>query len=372
MHKTITAPLFLLGTILFFSCKNKPSHEETQSEVTLSGDTIAVVAGSSLASKIQTADVNLEQYRMKLVTVGTVKAIPTQYAEIAPPFQGRVTKSYLSLGMKTAPHTPLFEISSPDFIAAQKNYFQQKAELEQARRTLNRQKDLVAHGVGIQKELEEAQTAFNIDKTEYDNAIAGLRIFKANPEKLVFGQPLVVYAPIAGEVIDNKVVLGQFIKDDAASVATIADLSKVWIAGQVKEKDIRFIRKLEDCDINIAALPEKHIKGKIYHVQDIVDEETRSVQVLVEAQNADRTLKPGMYVNINFFDTPSPAILIPSKAILQANDGSFVYVEVAPNKYIRRKIQVGESKDDKVVVVSGINQGEKIIVDGGFYLQDAK
>lgn len=244
--------------------------------------------------------------------------------------------------------------------------------MQQAERTLKRQKDLMANGVGVMKDLEEAQTAYDVEKKEYENAVMGIKIFKANPEKLSLGQALVVHAPIVGEVIENKVVLGQFIKDDAASVATVANLSKVWIVGQVKEKDIRYIHEKDKCEIEVAAFPGKKIKGKVYHVNEIVDEDTRSVQVLIECNNSDHTLKPGMYVSVNFIDAPASVILIPLKAILQMNEANFVFVVNADGKYIKRKVETGGTDGDRVVIKSGLAKGEKIVSEGGFYLLEAK
>lgn len=346
--------------------------EDTITTAIPQGDTITLPAGSALRNRIKINAVVSTPYSREVSTAGTVKAIPTQYAEIAPPFQGRVTKSYLRLGMKTQLETPLFEISSPDFIAAQKIFFQEKTQLQQAERTWKRQQDLTNNGVGTQKDLEEAQTAYEVEKKEYENAVMGIRIFKVNPEQLSLGQSLVVRAPVAGEVIENKVVLGQFIKDDASSVATIADLSGVWIAGQVKEKDIRFIRTGDACTIDVVALPGVALKGKVYHVNAVVDEDTRSVAVLIEVPNTDHALKPGMYVTVNFMDHPVPTLLIPATALLQANDAPYVFVAAADGQFVKRAVTTNGSSNNQVVVTNGLQAGDRIVTEGGFYLLDAK
>jgi len=362
--------LLSAATLLTACSQHKTEQEADMFEA--KGDTISIPKNSPLNSKLKTITVSPEAYQLQMLTAGTVKAIPTQFAEVAPPFQGRVTRTYLKLGMKTTPETPLFEISSPDFITAQKVFFQEKSQLQLAEKTLKRQQDLTAQGVGAQKDLEAAETTYEIEKQEYANAVIGIKIFKADPDHLSLGQALIVRAPISGEVIENKVVLGQFIKDDAASVATVAELSKVWIAGQVKEKDIRFIHERDECNIEVAALPEKHIKGKVYHVNDIVDDDTRSVQVLIEADNSDYTLKPGMYVTVDFIDAPSQTILIPAKALFQMNDANFVYVVSSAGQYIRRKVETGGTDSDKVVIKSGLNSGDVIVSEGGSYLLEAK
>lgn len=358
-------------TVLFTSCKHKNT-EEQQNNYVMNGDTITIPRNSALQYKLKLITVTSSNYSQQLLTAGTVKAIPTKYAEISSPFPGRVTSSWLRLGAKTTPETPLFAISSADFINAQKIYFQEKSQLEQARKTLKRQQDLLDNGVGTQKDLEEAQTAFNVELREYENAVMSIKIFKADPDKLVLGQPLVIYAPVDGEVIENKVVTGQFIKDDGVSIAAVADLSKVWIAAQVKEKDIRFIHEKDDCQIEIAALPGVSLQGKVYHINEIVEDATRSVEVLIECKNANLRLKPGMYVNINFSAVPEQVIMVPSKALLQMNGSSFVFVVSPGGKYSRRKVETGETNAGKVLIKSGLQNGDTLVSEGGFYLLEAR
>lgn len=363
--------LAMVSATALLACKERAKVENTDF-FTSKGDTIEILKATEVTGKIRTEIIRDEDFSLKITTAGTVKAIPTAYAEVAPPFQGRVMKSYLKLGMKTTPETPLFEIRSPDFITAQKTYFQEKSQMEQANRTLLRQKDLISHGVGSQKELEEAQTAYDVERREYENAVVGIKIFKANPEKMVFGQGLTVRAPISGEVLENKVVLGQYIKDDASSVAIIADLSKVWVAGQVKENDLRFIHPSQSCDISIAALPDKHLMGKVYHIEDQVDDDTRSIKILIEVANPDRNLKPGMYATVNFNGAPVRSTIVPAKALFQMNDSSFVFLKVAQGKFIKRTVITNASDADRVVIASGIKEGDEIVTEGGFYLLNAK
>lgn len=370
--KQLIITVIIALTVLMISCGYKKTAATEVDSYQLNGDTISIPEHSNLKAKLKIITVQSEPYRLQTITEGVVKVIPTQFAEVAPPFAGRVTKSYLRLGMKTTPETPLFEISSPDFITAQKVFFQERSQMQQAERTLKRQRDLQANGVGAQKDLEEAHTAYEVEKKEYENALLGIKIFKADPEHLSLGQALVVRSPIAGEVIENKVVLGQFIKDDAASVATVAEMSTVWIAGQVKEKDIRFIHENDACSIEVAALPEKHLRGKVYHINEVIDEDTRSIQVLIGVNNSDHTLKPGMYVTVNFMEAPSPAILIPVKALFQMNDASFVFLKTPSGQYIRRKVETNGTDQDRVVIKSGLNSGDIIVSEGGAYLLEAK
>lgn len=115
------------------------------------------------------------------------------------------------------PDTPLFEISSPDFTTAQKEFFQTRSAKELAQKKLGRKKDLLQHGVGSQKELEEAISALQIAEKEYENAYSALQVYQVAPERMTLGQPLIVRSPIAGQVIaDNTEISHAFFQFEAA------------------------------------------------------------------------------------------------------------------------------------------------------------
>jgi cobalt-zinc-cadmium efflux system membrane fusion protein len=371
IFKNQNSILFLIAMTIITACNDKKTAIE-KDNYSVQNNIIIVPETSKIASKLKLETVKSEPYQLELITAGTVKSIPNFYAEIAPPFSGRVTKVYLKLGMKTQAGTPLFEMVSPDFIDAQKNFFQSKSAYQVAKLSLKRQQDLKSNGVGSQKDLEEAETNFEVNEKEYQNAIASLKIFGVNVNKLVFGQPLIISSPIAGEIITNDVVMGQYIKADDLPKAKVADLKKVWVAGQIKEKDIRLIHKLNGAEIQIASYPDKKITAKIYHVDEMVDEATRSVQVLIECLNKDHTLKPGMYVTVKFIDTPENTLFVPAKAVLQFNDKSFVLVQIAKGKYTRRYVETGISNNGKIAILSGLKSNETIISEGAFYLLEAK
>ncbi|MCX7743104.1 MAG: efflux RND transporter periplasmic adaptor subunit [Flavobacteriales bacterium] len=371
MNKTIINILIFSSIFFQISCIKK-NKEFNESEYILKGDTIYIPPQSILQEKLVKEKVTLSEFKFDLSTAGTVKAIPYLYAEIAPPFSGRITKVYLKLGMKTQHGTPLFEMISPEFTDAQKIYFQAKSELESATLTLKRQKDLKANGVGSDRDLEEAETNYQVKEKEYQNAAAALKIFGVDLDKLTLGQPLIITSPIAGEVIFSEIVNGHYIKADDPPHAIVADLSKVWIAGMVKEKDIQYIHETDLVEVTVAAYPGRKITGKVFHVHELVDEDTRSVQVLIECDNADRSLKPGMYVTVRFIQNQENTLLIPIQAIFQSNEQSFVFVEVSPNHFVRRIVETGNNKEGKIEIVSGLKPGEIIIHQGGFYLLDAK
>jgi membrane fusion protein, heavy metal efflux system len=334
------------------------------------GDTITLSPGSSIIRKIENQRISTRRYTYELITSGTVKAIPNNYALIAAPFAGRITKSFVRLGQEVNAGAPVFEISSPTYYETGKAYYQSKEEMYLAYKNLSRQKDLLKKGVGIQKDLEEAEVNYALKKKDFENAYASLKVFQVDTTDLVLGQPLIVRSPIKGSIVENKIVIGQYIKEDSDPVATVAELSNIWVAGQVKEKDIRYITDTAEVGIRLIAFPEKVITGRIYHINSIIDEDTRSIQVLIECKNHDRIMKPGMYVTAQFNHTVDDAIVIPAGAIYQMDDAAYVFLDLGKNKYLKRKIEVLTQDNDSVLIKSGLKPGDDIVINGGLYLME--
>lgn len=360
-----------MALIGFVACNNE-NKEGKDAAYKVNKDTVILAANSPIIKNLRSKEISTRAYSVKLSTSGTVKAIPNNYALVATPFAGRITKSYVSLGQEVKAGDPIFAISSPSFYEAGKAYYQTKEELDLATKNLKRQKDLLSKGVGVQKDMEEAEVNYAIKKKDYENAYASLKVFQVNPSSLVLGQPLIVRSPINGRIVENNIVIGQYIKEDSDPVATVAELSKIWVAAQVKEKDIKYLSDAAEVELKLVSFPDKVVKGKICHINSIIEEDTRSVHVLIECDNADKMMKPGMYVTAIFNHTIDNSIVVSSKAVFQRDDASYVFLQMGNNKYLKKKIETLTEDKDCVIIKSGIAVGNIIIENGGFLLLEEK
>ena len=362
--------LLCLTGMMCYACTSQQKEQENQ-EFSVSGDTIVVSSESPIAKKLKISEVQKELHETTFTVSGIVKAIPNHYAEIASPFAGRVTRSFIRLGQKVDKGSPLFEISSPDFFETGKVYYHAKQEMERASKHLRREQDLYAHKVSAQKEVEEAEVNYELKKKDYENALAALKVFQIEPDQLVLGQPMIVRSPISGEIVKNNIVIGQFMKDDADPVAVVADLNEVWVAANVKEKDMSLLSSLKKVEISLVSQSNQTFSGTIYHINEMLDEDTRSVEVLVACDNKERLMKPAMYATVKLTDEPAESILIPTSAILQEEEQAYVLVSSGNNKFLKRKVETSATDGDKSVITSGLQSGEKYVSDGAFYLLNA-
>jgi cobalt-zinc-cadmium efflux system membrane fusion protein len=244
--------------------------------------------------------------------------------------------------------------------------------MQLAEKNLRRQQDLLKNGVGIQKDKEEAEVTYELSKRDYENSIASLKVYHVNPDEMVLGQPLIVRSPIAGEVVADNIVIGQYLREDAGSVALVAELSKVWVVGKLKEKDINSIHESDEVEIEVAGMPGLIIRKVVFHIGEMLDETTRSVEVFIECENTGRNLKPGMYATVQFSEKTDSSILVPASAVLQMEESSFVFVKSNGDKYLKRQIETSGTDNDRIILKSGLKSDEEIVTEGAFYLLEAK
>lgn len=363
--------LLLMAVLLLCACgKNK--EDQQGNELTLNGDIITVADNSPILKKLSTQTVETGTFRSVFSTSCEAKPLPSCYAEVANPCSGRITRSFVRLGQRVQAGAPLFEINAPDYNETIRAYLQAKGEMNQAQQNLNRVKSLNQNRVASQRDLEEATLDFQNKQQEYQSYRAALRAFQVNPDEVGVGAPLIVRAPIAGEVMKCDIVIGQYLKDDADPSVIIADVKKVWVVANVKEKDLPRLNNIEEVGISLIALPDDTIKGKICNISELLDPETRSVEVMIECDNADRRIKPGMYGTVMLTGAEKTAIRIPTAAILQEEESSYVLVALDRTHFRRAAVQCAEEHDGFTIIESGLNAGDEIVVSGAFYMLSAR
>ncbi len=238
---------------------------------------------------------------------------------------------------------------------------------------LKRQKDLYNHAVGVKRELEEAETDYKLKKIATDQTAASLKVFNSS-SRVGMGQSLIVRSPISGRVVSSDLVVGQFLKEDHEALVTVAELSKVWISAQVKEHNLGFLEELKHITFTVDAFPSKIFEGKVINIGQLLNEETRSVDVLIETNNNQFDLKPGMYVNVTLNSLDKEEIILPAKAVFQEKENQYVFVKIGDRKYRKAKVKaIGTSGNNEFVrVTDGLKVGERVVIEGGIFLMGAK
>lgn len=231
-------------------------------------------------------------------------------------------------------------------------------------------------------------------------------------------------APISGTVIEKRAVEGQYVKE-GQEICKLADLSTVWLMLELFPKDAATIRYGQKVEASVQSLPGRQFAGRVAFIDPNVDPKTRTVGVRVVIPNEDGLLRVGDYAKatidvplggnggehgsvydpelagkwisprhphvvkssqgdcpicgvelipaseFGFVSAPTAsgdALVVPRDAVLMAGNNSVLYVETEPGRFEIRRVVLGPSCDDQIVILNGVKMGEQVATRGNFLI----
>ena len=175
-------------------------------------------------------------------------------------------------------------------------------------------------------------------------------------------------SPVSGVIVEKSVLSGQKIMA-GDPLFKVADLSVVWLEGEVFERDLASVHMGQQVRAEFQALPGKGRTGRITYVYPTVNPETRTARIRVELANRDLTLKPGMYATIFIQGTTrTPSIELPRSAVLTTGERNLVFVRRPDGMLEPRDVTVGVATDDAIQVLGGVRVGETVVKSATFLI----
>lgn len=309
-------------------------------------------------------------------TSGTVDFDNDHATSVLAPFSGPVSRLLVSPGQNVRKGEPLAVVDSPDFAAAISAYGKATATSTNARRLAAADKDLVAHDGVAAREAQQADTdAINAD-ADRDAALQALRSLGVDTRTIngaghsMARVGAVIRSPISGTVVEKLITPGQLLQAGTTPCFTVADLSKVWVMAQISGSDLASVHVGDAADVLIDGSSDP-IPGIVTNISALVDPDTRAVVARVVVDNQGDVLKKQMYVRVVIHSRQQGAgMLVPASVVLRDDENlPFVYLAQPRGHFARQHVELGAHTGDKVVIGSGLKPGDRIVIDGGIFLQ---
>ncbi len=184
-----------------------------------------------------------------------------------------------------------------------------------------------------------------------------------------------VYASKSGYITRRSISEGDYVSTGQTLFA-IADLTDVWVELDAYERHLRKINTGDKVEISIPAQPTVSLPGVVEFVDPFIDPQTRTARVRLTVANPDKALKPEMFVNATIESTqPGKAYpVVPHTAVLWTGKRSVIYVKTSADNgftFEFREVETGARLEEGYQVVSGIEAGEEIAVNGVFAIDAA-
>ena len=178
---------------------------------------------------------------------------------------------------------------------------------------------------------------------------------------------MTIRSPFSGYVLEKSVLPGQLVSPDQ-NLFTIADLSRVWVWGDVYEQDIQDIHVGQNAKMRSASYPADAFEGKIEFIFPSVSEKTRTMRVRLSFPNASLKLLPGMYVEVEVQRDAEEVLVAPVEAILDGGDRQYAFVVHSKIHFEPRLVTVGKSSDDWIEILGGLEEDEEVVTSANFLI----
>lgn len=362
----------LTGAFLLTGCKkSQPTQAQPNNQ-----DLNIVVANDALMAQIKVAEVDQIDVSDILRVAGQIDFDEQALTRIGASVTGRITQINASLGSEVKKGDTLASINSSELSNSQLAYLKARSEKEFHRRTVQRAKTLFEADVISAAELQRRESEYEVASAQTRAAQDQLRVLGVNMKALeelastgAIDSVSSVVATIKGVVVERKVTTGQVVQP-ADVLFTVADLSRVWAIAQVPEQQVAQVKVGQSVRIEVPALQNEKLVGKLIFVGQTVNPDTRTVLVRTELDNSSGRLKPSMLASMLIESAPKKQLVVPNTAVVRELDTDYVFVEEKTGVFRLKPVRLASEHDGQRVVLDGLRQGMKIVSDGAFHLNN--
>lgn len=321
-----------------------------------------------LPARTPEAEIMVVKPTLNLSTPASLSAtgylVADKKATIMAKLSGRVSKLYVGVGSHLKAGDPVAYLES-DSLRAQLD--EARASYQEASREYERQRKLWEQGVTSKAALDGAQAQAEVAKARVDGVDVNMR-------------DALIRAPFEGTVTAKLAEIGEMVSPMAMSpsggasgggaIVSLADLRTLEVEADVNEANLGQLREGQPAEIAVDAFPGRKWRGRLRQIVPTANRAKGIVQVKVAFVDPSERLLPEMSASVSFLQTDrtqeelqeKPRIWVPSSAIVTAGDGPHVVVVNTRKQASIRSVTVGRTHEGRVEVVSGLSEGDKIII----------
>ncbi len=361
--KTLALILVFIGCALPFqqsSAHGGDSHDEGPSGNNFS-NTVPVPKESQFLFDIYTQKVSKGIFQESSHLFGTIFPSSNGQAVISADQNGTIEQISVRVGQQIVKGQTLGIVRKTIDVGTQINMASEAnilaAEYEAAKKEMERLSSI--QDIAAKRDLDEA--AARLQKAESNFALFNSKA----------GRTITLKSPISGVIGNFKLSIGTTVTA-GQTIFTVTDLSLLYVEAQVFDRDADKIVADAAYTMECVNDKDKHSSSRIKLLSKAleINSTNQSQKVLFQVENPDGDFKIGEFVNIRVFDqSPSQHITLPNSAISEINGKPVVFVKASAEHFSVRYVQVGHNNGTYTSIVKGLEEGERVVVNGSYQLK---
>ncbi|MGE8568041.1 Multidrug resistance protein MdtA precursor [compost metagenome] len=231
-----------------------------------------------------------------------------------------------------------------------------RAELAQARANLTLAQSHYRRAVELQGKGFVSQQARDESASTLKVQEAAVALAQARLDKMT------ISAPFAGIVGLRSVSVGDYV-NQGQDLAPLEAIDPLKVDFRVPEMYLSKVRVGQQLTLRLDALPGQERQGQVYAVSPLVDAGGRSILLRATVANNDAVLRPGMFARVQLLFNQDKALVAPEAALSPSGETQYVY-RVKDGKAERREVTIGERREGRVEILTGVAAGDQLVVAG--------
>lgn len=311
---------------------------------------------------VRTASVARQNIGRTIRTNGKVMVDESRTYMITPKLSGWIEKLYVDkTGQEVKRGTPLFEIYSPELVAAQEEYLLALSSVKTAGLS-----GVASLENSSQKMLDAARdrllnwdlSTMQISKLEESGKASRLTTY---------------YSPGDGIVMHKNAVEGDRV-NAGADLMQLANLKEIWIEAEVYEYELPWIDVGSSVKVLSPYDPTVTVTAQINYIYPYLNPQNRAAKIRLQVENSSLTFKPGMFVDLQLDARMiENAIVLPREAVVRSGKYSLVFLAKDEGKFEPRTVKLGLEGDDGMFeILSGVEEGETVVTSAQFLIDSER
>ncbi|HEX5081231.1 MAG TPA: efflux RND transporter periplasmic adaptor subunit [Blastocatellia bacterium] len=330
--------------------------------------------------QIEIGAVSKHSFSQTLEVSGRLALNEDAAARVGTIVTGRVTRVLATVGDYVKKGQALIYIHSHELLDARASaakarvaVTEKEKALAYARAELDRADRLLAAKALSRREQAHAAANVTAATAELDHARAELSRAAEWLEHLSAPHDshddIVIYAPIAGVVLKRDVTLGTVV-NEASDLMTIANLDTLWAIAEAPQQQAASVRVGQQVEIKISTFADRRFNGRVVHIGETLNPETRTAQVRCLVNNPRGDLRPEMYATINIAsETGQQALAAPAEAVIEMQGERVAFVSPGPGLFEKRTVQTGREQNGMIEITGGLKPDDRIVTRGCFFIK---
>ncbi|MGE5406056.1 MAG: efflux RND transporter periplasmic adaptor subunit [Candidatus Saccharibacteria bacterium] len=320
-------------------------------------DTTSAGSASEAVINVNTTRVTNGPLQENITLSGKLDAL--NLANVVAKAPGKVAKLLVDVGSRVAAGQTMIVLESEDLAAslasAQAGVESAQVSLDLASSQYERGKALFIQGTITQADYE------NNYEGPWKKAEVGLKTAQASlAQARAKYNDAMIKSPLAGVVTARNINVGE-LAGSSSPLITVMSLDTVVVMVNVNEDQVNKLKVGQDVKVKVSAVSDTPFAGKISNIALAANTSSKVFPVKIQINNKDHMLKPGMFADVTFSWTEKPGLLVPLTSVVDDNGSHKVFV-IENNIARAAKVDIGKSDAKNTQVLSGLNEGELVVV----------